>query len=156
MEKRKKLITSIVLFGLLAVLTFATLMFSGCGSTEKPRVYTTQSCYIEEAYRGDCWNGVNNTLILNADGTYTLIENTSIIQQSGVVVTYWTYTIEGTYTVSSSSETSETVVLNAATSVSYNMNGTVTTSADNDSLLQYSLATGATYTCDITTGKYSA
>lgn len=156
MEKRRKLITSVVLMGLIAVLTFATLMFSGCGSAEKPRVYTTQSCYIEEAYRGDCWNGVSNTLILNADGTYTLIENTSIIQYSGVVVTYWTYTMEGTYEVSASTEESETVVLSAATSVEYNMNGTVTTSADNESLLQYTLATGGTYECDILSGKYSA
>lgn len=156
MEKRRNIIRTVVLMAMVAVLAFAAVLFSGCGSAEKPKTYTAQSCYIEEAYRGDCWNGVSNTLILNGDGTYVLIENTSIIQQSGVVVTYWTYTFEGTYSVTASDEETETVKLEAATAGTKVMNGTASTSADDETILEYELAKGGSYVCTIATGKYVA
>lgn len=156
MKRIKRTLISAGIMTILAVIAVATALFAGCSGAVESETYTTQSCYIEEAYRGDCWNGVSNTLTLNGDGTYVLVENTSIIQQSGVVVTYWTYTIKGTWEETAADETSKTVTLSAATSVTYNMNGTVSTDIDNASLLDYNLAKGGSVVCDLETLKYEA
>ena len=75
--------------------------------------------------------------ILNEDGTYVRVENTSIIHVSGVVVTYWTYTAWGTYTVDEEDEEVKVVTLAAPEDVIYVMNDAVTTVEDDDSLLEY-------------------
>lgn len=156
MTRVKKVFMSVCIMALLITAAVAASLFAGCSSTVESETYTSQSSYIEEAYRGDCWNGVSNTLTLNGDGTYVLVENTSVIQYSGVVVTYWTYTIKGTWEETASDDETKTVTLSAATSVTYNMNGSVSTDADNSSLLDYTLATGGSYVCNLTTLKYSA
>ncbi len=121
-----------------------------CGSSKaaaKPEIYQGRSAYVEAGYEGDVVDDVVTTLVLHDDGTYTAIENTSIVQVAGIVVTYWTYTMEGTYTVDSSDDATKTVTLSDATSVEYNINGSVSTSADDSSLLDY--GKGKTVTIDL-------
>ena len=102
-----------------------------------PEVYTSQYAYIEEGYEGDVWDGVCETLILNEDGTYVRMENTSIIHVSGSIVTYWTYTATGTYEVVEEDEEIKVVALSAPTDVYYVMNDAATTVEEDDSLLDY-------------------
>ena len=102
-----------------------------------PEVYTSQHSYIEEGYEGDVWDGVCDILILNEDGTYVRIENTSIIHVGGSVVTYWTYTATGKYEVVDDDGEVKTVSLAAPDDVLYVMNDAVTTVEDDDSLLEY-------------------
>ncbi len=136
---------------ILAVLlaTVCALTVVSCGSTKsvKPEIYLGRSAYVEAGYEGDVVDDVTTTLVLHDDGTYTAIENTSIVQVAGIVVTYWTYTMEGTYKVDSSDAATKTVTLSDATSVAYNINGSVSTSKDDSALLDY--GKGKTVTIDL-------
>lgn len=148
MKKRLMLVAaSLAMLGSLA----------SCGAkTVTLETYNAQSCYIEEAYRGDCWDGVTETLVL--DGTnYIRIEDTSVIQQSGVVVAYWTYTMKGTYSVVSEDKENnkKTVKLAKATSVDKVMMGALTTSADDATLLDYTKAQEMEVTLDLTAYQFS-
>lgn len=127
--------SSKVLVMLVVLICAFTLV--GCGSKEsaKGEIYQQRSAYVEAGYEGDCINDVTTTLVLNSDKTYTIVENTSVCQISGIVVAYWTYTKEGTYTEDSNDGTTKKVTLSDATSVDYNMNGSVTTSDEDSSLL---------------------
>lgn len=171
MKGLKKILATAGIATVITATAASAAVFAGCSTAaEPPEIYSNQGVYIEAAYQGDCWNGVNTTLVLNADCTYTLLEVTSIIQQSGVVVTYWSYNIQGTYEVTAETNTedeqSKTVTLNAATSVTYNMNGNVTTEEDNEDLLTYENvfmklkgpavnAAGMTVTCNGLTGQFT-
>ncbi len=126
---------------------------TGCGNSAGPEVYTGQKVYIEEAYKGDVWNGVSESLTLNADGTYIRTENTSIIHSSGAIVTYWTYTMKGTYEVKSEDEDVKSVTLSKPTQVSYVMNDSLMTEADDSTLLDY--ADEVTFELNKSTLKYT-
>lgn len=149
----KKTTSTVLLLILALSLTLTGCSSNGGGSAKKADVFTAQSCYIEEAYRGDCWNSVNETLILNADNTYVRIENTSIIQAGGVVVTYWTYTATGTYTATEAKDGVRSVTLSAPKEMTHVMNDAVTTSADDASLLEY--MSECTLELNVTTFKYT-
>ena len=130
-EKMKKFIALLVVA---AVLSMSLMTVQ---AAEAPAVYTNQDSYIEEGYEGDVWDGVAEMVILNEDGTYVRVENTEIIHVSGVVVTYWTYTAWGTYTVDEEDEEVKVVTLAAPEDVIYVMNDAVTLVEDDDSLLEY-------------------
>lgn len=136
----------------LAVLLAAVTVFAmvGCGSktSAKAELYQGRKAYVEAGYEGDCVNDVTTSLVLNGDNTYTLVENTSVCQVGGVVVAYWTYTSEGTYKVDSEADGTKTVTLADATSVVYNMNGSITTSDEESSLMD--AGKGKTVTLDTT------
>ena len=102
-----------------------------------PEIYTSQRSYIEEGYEGDVWDGVCEALVLNEDGTYVRMENTSIIHVGGSVVTYWTYTAKGTYEVTEDDGEVKIVTLSVPEDVLYVMNDAVTTVDDDESLLEY-------------------
>jgi|GEM_PF-5217088 len=133
---------------------------TSCGGGKAPEAkkvdtFIKDTCYIEEAYRGDCWNAVTD--ILEIDGTnYTRIEDTHIVQQSGVVVTYWTYTMKGTYTVTSTDaeNNSQVIALSKATEVTKVMNGAVTTMSDDDTLLDYEAAQACNITLDTSAYRF--
>lgn len=149
----------LVVFALMAAIL---CMFVAC-SEEKPatppEVYSTESIYEESAYKGDVLNVVSETLILNSDGTYEVVEHTSIAHPTAVkIVTFWTYKIKGTYTVKSTDAEAKTKVisLSAATEVSKNMNGSMTLSSEDEGLLEYDLAAAREVTVSTETFKYVA
>lgn len=126
--------------GLVLLLTVAVLVMSVMtvhAAPFAPEIYTSQSVYIEEEYRGDCWDGVCDILVLLEDGTYLRVENTSIIQAAGAVVTYWTYSATGTYEVVEEDEEIKIVKLSAPEKVYYVMNDAETTSEEDEELLEY-------------------
>lgn len=131
------------------------LGLTACGgdsSASAPaEVYTTQSDFIEAGYEGDCINQIASTLVLNADGTYTLVSNFTVNQISGVVVFYTTTFYQGTYTVDSEEDGVKTVTLSDATSAVSNSMGAPTTSDDDAELLED--GAGQTVTCDTTNNQ---
>lgn len=142
----KKFIAKIVAAALLLT-ALATLCACGGSAKAAPaEVYTTQYAFVEAGYEGDCVNNVANTLVLNADGTYTYINNFTVNQVGGVVVFYTTDFYTGTYKVDSTADGVKTVTLAAPTAAVSNGMGTATTSAEDASLLEG--FGGATVTCD--------
>ena len=107
----------------------------GSASSEPAEVYTSHNNFVEAGYEGDCINTVNTTLILNADGSYTLVSDFIVNQVSGIIVFSNTTYYEGTYEVTGESDGVKTVNLSDAVSASSNAAGLVTTSADDASLL---------------------
>ncbi len=127
-----------VLACLLAVLTLVSLCACGNGGAKAApaEVYTCQSDFVEAGYEGDCINTNARVLVLNADGSYTLIKNFFVNQISGVVVAFTTDYFTGTYTATEpDADGVKTVTLSAPTACVENMNGSASTSADYPDLL---------------------
>ena len=96
--------------------------------------FVSNTVYAEAGYEGDCYNGVANVLTLNDDGTFVLIDNTSIIQASYVVVTNWFTKVTGTYTAEE--DDGVLVVTLNGTEAVYVMNGSATTSEEDPEILE--------------------
>ncbi|MBQ9308774.1 MAG: hypothetical protein IJ229_12695 [Clostridia bacterium] len=118
------------LIALLLALTLALSCVSALADT-----YFGNSVYAEAGYENDCYNGVARVLNLYDDGTFQLVDNTSIIQVSYIVVTNWAYIVTGTYEVTSDEDGVKEVVLHGD-NVTYIMNGSVTTSEEDAELLE--------------------
>lgn len=97
--------------------------------------FVANDCYCEAGYEGDVYNCVAMTLTLNEDGTFVLVDNTSIVHNSYKVVTNWFTTVKGTYTVVSDEEGVLTVELNAESAI-HVMNGSVETSEEDPEMLE--------------------
>jgi hypothetical protein len=139
------------IFALVLSLTMI-LTLSACGGgakAEPAEVYNCQSDFVEAGYEGDCISTIASTLVLNSDGSYTLVSNFFVNQVSGVVVFFTTNYYTGTYTVDSEADGVKTVTLSDATHCVSNMNGTATTSDEDSSLLED--GAGQTVTCDTAT-----
>ena len=120
----------------LALLIAMILVMSALGTSAfADNTYVGNSVYCEAGYENDCYNGVAKVLTLKDDGTFQLVDNTSIIQASYVVVTNWFYIVNGTYEIVSDDEGTLEVAL-TGTEVTYVMNGSVTTSAEDPELLE--------------------
>ena len=96
--------------------------------------FVSNTVYAEAGYEGDCYNGVTNVLTLNDDGTFMLIDNTSIIQASYIVVTNWFTKVTGTYTAEE--DDGVLVVTLNGTEALYVMNGSATTSDEDPEILE--------------------
>lgn len=121
---------------LVSLLLVLVLALSSLGATAfADTTYVGNTVYAEAGYEGDCYNGVAKVLTLKDDGTFLLVDNTSIIQASYIVVTNWFYFVTGTYEVVSDDEGTLEVVL-TGTEVTYVMNGSVTTSDEDPELLE--------------------
>lgn len=131
-----------------------SLAACGSGSKASPaEVYTFESDFIEAGYEGDCINTNAYVLVLNSDGTYTFIHNFFVNQVSGVIVASTKTTFNGTYTAGEAADGVKTVTLAAPTSGMQNMNGGVSTSAEDPELL--SEFEYGTITVDANTGALS-
>ena len=120
----------------LALLIAMILVMSALGTSAfADNTYVGNSVYCEAGYENDCYNGVAKVLTLKDDGTFQLVDNTSIIQASYVVVTNWFYIVNGTYEIVSDDEGTLEVAL-IGTEVTYVMNGSVTTSEEDPELLE--------------------
>ena len=97
--------------------------------------FVSNTVYAEAGYEGDCYNGVANVLTLKDDGTFVLVDNTSIIQASYIVVTNWFTTVTGTYTVTEEDDGVKVVTLNGTEAI-YVMNGSATTSDEDPEILE--------------------
>ena len=147
---KKWLIVLCILVAILIGLTVANNFIgggnggsSGAGAAE---VYNFHSNFVEAGYEGDCINTVNVTLVLNADKTYTMVNDFCVNQVSGIIVFANSTYYEGTYEIASDENGVKTVNLSDATSALSNAAGTVTSSADDASLLDGCKA--QTVTCD--------
>ena len=116
-----------------AIMMILVLALSGISAMAE--TYVGNSVYAEAGYENDCYNAVNQILTLNDDGTFLLVDNTSIIQVSYIVVTNWFYTVTGTYTVNEDDDGLLSITLNG-TDVTYTMNGSVTTLEEDEELLE--------------------
>ena len=120
----------------IAALVLALVMaLSCCISALADTTYVGNTVYAEAGYENDCYNGVAKVLTLKDDGTFFLVDNTSIIQVSYIVVTNWFYFVTGTYENVSDDEGTLEVVLHG-TDVTYVMNGSVTTLEEDADLLE--------------------
>lgn len=140
---------SVVLAALLVVLiivTVATRTGGGGGASAPAEAYNAHVAFVEAGYEGDCLNTLNTTLILNADGSYTLLTDMCVNQISGIIVFSNSTYYSGTYEVVSETDGVKTVQLNDAVSAVSNAAGIVTTSDDDASLLDGGKA--QTVTCD--------
>lgn len=106
------------------------LSVSACAET-----FVSNTVYCEAGYENDVYNGVAVVLTLNEDGTYTMIDNTSIIHNSYAVVTNWFTTITGTYEVTEEEEGVKVCALTPVSAI-YVMNGSVTTSEEDAEILE--------------------
>lgn len=118
---------------LILVLVMALSAFSASAFADT--TYVGNTVYAEAGYENDVYNGVAKVLTLKDDGTFFLVDNTSIIHNSYVVVTNWFYFVTGTYEVVEDDEGTLTVAL-TGTEVVYVMNGSVTTSEEDPELLE--------------------
>lgn len=118
-----------------AAVVLALVLSLTCAAAFAEGIYVSNSVYAEAGYENDCYNGVAKILIVNDDGTYTLIDNTSIIQVSYTVVTNWTYVVKGTYEVAEEEEGFQVLNLTAE-SATYTMNGSITTSEEDAEILE--------------------
>ena len=118
----------------IAALVLVLVLSLSCVSV-LAETYFGNSVYCEAGYENDVYNGVAKVLHLYEDGTFELVDNTSIIHNSYVVVTNWAYIVTGTYVVDSDEEGTKEVSL-TGTRVTYIMNGSVTTSEEDAELLE--------------------
>ena len=117
------------------VIILALVLSVSCASAFADTTYVGNSVYCEAGYENDVYNGVAKVLTLKDDGTFLLVDNTSIIHNSYAVVTNWFYFVTGTYEITDDDEGTLTVVL-TGTEVTYVMNGSVTTSEEDEELLE--------------------
>ncbi len=118
----------------IAALVLALVLALSCVSA-LAETYFGNTVYCEAGYENDVYNGVAKVLHLYEDGTFELVDNTSIIHNSYVVVTNWAYIVTGTYVVDSDEDGTKEVTL-TGTHVTYIMNGSVTTSEEDAELLE--------------------
>lgn len=118
----------------IAALVLALVLALSCVSA-LAETYFGNTVYCEAGYENDVYNGVAKVLHLYEDGTFELVDNTSIIHNSYVVVTNWAYIVTGTYVVDSDEDGTKEVTL-TGTYVTYIMNGSVTTSEEDAELLE--------------------
>ena len=118
----------------LLVIALALMISLFCVSA-MAETYFGNTVYCEAGYENDCYNGVAKVLTLHEDGTFELVDNTSIIQASYVVVTNWAYLVTGTYEVTAEEDGVKEVVLHG-TAVTHVMNGSATTSEEDPELLE--------------------
>lgn len=130
-------------------LTFV-LCLAACGSDSKGgsvEVYTYEEAFVEAGYEGDCINDNIYSLSISGD-TYVFQKSFLVNQISGVIVASTKTQFTGTCTVTEA-DGIKTVTLNAPTSAVSNLNGGVTTSAEDPELL--SEFEWSTVTCDTAT-----
>lgn len=120
---------------LAAILLVAIMLLSCASALAAEKLYYGNWVYCEAGYKNDVYNGVTYVLILNDDGTFKYLENTSIIHVSYEVKANWGYIVEGTYTITSDDEGTKEVTLNGA-KVTFVMNGNPTTSDEDPDLLE--------------------
>ena len=113
------------------------LAFVACGAKATPaEVYTAEGDWVEAGYEGDCIITNRLILVLNGDGTYALEDGFFVNQIMGNIVFYTKTMYKGTYTATAAdAEGNKTVTLAAPTSGYQNMNGVVSTSAEDAELL---------------------
>ena len=119
----------------IAALVLALVLSLSCLSALADNVYFGNTVYAEAGYENDCYNGVAKVLTLKDDGTFVLVDNTSIIQVSYIVVTNWAYIVAGNYEITSDEDGTKEVVLHG-TAVTHVMNGSATTSEEDAELLE--------------------
>ena len=120
------------------VLTLVMLLaFVACGAKATPaEVYTAESDWVEAGYEGDCIITNRLVLVLNGDGTYALEDGFFVNQVSGAIVYYTKTMYKGTYTAGQAdADGVKTVTLAAPTGGYQNMNGVVSTAADDAEIL---------------------
>lgn len=144
MSIAKKLMSIVMVLALAVGVT-------ACGGSAKSaggsaEVYSYAEDFVDPAYQGDCINTNAYTLILSGDN-YTLQQAFYVNQISGVIV-YSTTQYTGTCTVSEADGV-KTVTLNAPTEAFNNLNGAISTSAEDPELL--SDFEWSTITCDTAT-----
>jgi len=131
-----------------AALLLAVAMLLSLSAVSFADTFLDNSVYAEAGYEGDCYNGVAVVLTLNEDGTFTLIDNTSIIQAQYNVVTNWFTVVTGTYEILSEEEGVLTVQITVVDAY-YVMNGSVTTLAEDAEIAEdYA---GLQFECDTDT-----
>ena len=128
----------------IAALLLTVALLLSCVSA-LAETYFGNDVYCEAGYENDVYNGVAKVLHLYEDGTFELVDNTSIIHNSYKVVTNWAYIVTGTYTVDAEEDGVKEVTL-TATAVTYIMNGSVTTSEEDAELLEDYV--GIQFECD--------
>lgn len=145
MSIAKKLMSIVMVLALAVGVT-------ACGGNAKSaggsaEVYSYAEDFVDPAYQGDCINTNAYTLILSGDN-YTLQQAFYVNQISGVIVYSTTTQYTGTCTVSEADGV-KTVTLNAPTEAFNNLNGAISTSAEDPELL--SDFEWSTITCDTAT-----
>lgn len=118
----------------IAALLIALVLSLSCVSA-MAETFFGNTVYCEAGYENDVYNGVALVLTLNDDGTFLLVDNTSIIHNSYKVVTNWAYFVTGTYEVTDDEDGVKEIVIHP-TAVTYIMNGSVTTSEEDAELLE--------------------
>lgn len=118
-----------------AVLVLALIMSLSIVSALAETTYVGNTVYCEAGYENDVYNAVAKVLTLKDDGTFFLVDNTSIVHNSYKVVTNWFYFVKGTYEITSDEDGTLEVVLHGQ-DVTYVMNGSVTTLEEDADLLE--------------------
>ena len=114
------------------------LALAACGSPKASpaEVYTAESDWVEAGYEGDCIITNRLVLVLNADGSYSLEDGFFVNQVSGAIVYYVKTMYTGTYTAGeANADGDKTVTLAAPTGGYQNMNGVVSTAAEDAEIL---------------------
>jgi hypothetical protein len=118
-----------------AALVLALIMSLSIVSALAETTYVGNTVYCEAGYENDVYNAVAKVLTLKDDGTFLLVDNTSIVHNSYKVVTNWFYFVTGTYEITSDEDGTLEVVLHGQ-DVTYVMNGSVTTLEEDADLLE--------------------
>lgn len=145
MSIAKKLMSIVMVLALAVGVTACGGSANSAGGSAE--VYSYAEDFVDPAYQGDCINTNAYTLILSGDN-YTLQQAFYVNQISGVIVYSTTTQYTGTCTVSEADGV-KTVTLNAPTEAFNNLNGAISTSAEDPELL--SDFEWSTITCDTAT-----
>ena len=119
----------------IAALVLALILSLSIVSALAETTYVGNDVYCEAGYENDVYNAVAKVLTLKDDGTFFLVDNTSIVHNSYKVVTNWFYFVTGTYEITSDEDGTLEVVLHGE-DVTYVMNGSVTTLEEDPDLLE--------------------
>ena len=119
----------------IAALVLALILSLSIVSALAETTYVGNTVYCEAGYENDVYNAVAKVLTLKDDGTFLLVDNTSIVHNSYKVVTNWFYFVKGTYEITSDEDGTLEVVLHGE-DVTYVMNGSVTTLEEDPDLLE--------------------
>lgn len=140
----KKIMSLVMVLAIAVGVTACGSSASGSAKGGAVEVYSYAEDFVEAGYEGDCINTNAYTLVLSGD-SYTLQKAFYVNQISGVIVANTTTVFTGTCT-STEADGVKTVTLNAPTEAFCNMNGGVSTSADDPELLND--FEWSTITCD--------
>ena len=119
----------------IAALVLALILSLSIVAALAETTYVGNTVYCEAGYENDVYNAVAKVLTLKDDGTFFLVDNTSIVHNSYKVVTNWFYFVKGTYEITSDEDGTLEVVLHGE-DVTYVMNGSVTTLEEDPDLLE--------------------